>query len=212
MMSAPQFWDKIADKYSKQPVRDMEAYAQTRERPRTDLGPQDRVLELGCGTGTTALKLAGNVGSILATDVSTRMGEIGREKARAEGAENVQFAVADVLENPAGEEQFDVVLAFNLLHLLPNADEAIAHVATLVKPGGVFISKTVTTPGRKMPLFMRLMLLVLPVMQMLGKAPFVKFRSQDDLHKAIERAGFKILETGNYPVAPPNHFVVARRV
>ena len=173
MMSAPQFWDKIADKYSKQPARDMDAYEQTLDRTRTYLGPQDRVLELGCGTGTTALKLAGNVGSILATDVSTRMVEIGREKARAEGAENVQFAVADVLENPAGEEQFDVVLAFNLLHLLPNADEAIAHVATLVKPGGVFISKTVTTPGRKMPRFMRLMLLVLPVMQMLGKAPFV---------------------------------------
>ena len=48
------FWDRLAAGYAKKPVPDEEAYARTLERVRAHLTPNDRVLELGCGTGTSA--------------------------------------------------------------------------------------------------------------------------------------------------------------
>ncbi len=50
------------------------------------------------------------------------------------------------------------------------------------------------------------------MMQMMGKAPFVKFMETAELETAIETAGFEIIETGNYPAAPPCRFVVARKL
>jgi ubiquinone/menaquinone biosynthesis C-methylase UbiE len=49
----------------------------------------------GCGTGTTALKLAPSLGRIMATDISGEMIAIAREKARAEGCGNATFELRD---------------------------------------------------------------------------------------------------------------------
>ena len=59
MQQAETFWDGAAENYAKSPIRDVEAYNYTLERTRTYLSPTDKVLEVGCGTGSTALLLAG---------------------------------------------------------------------------------------------------------------------------------------------------------
>jgi ubiquinone/menaquinone biosynthesis C-methylase UbiE len=48
---------------------------------RKHLSASDNVLEVGCGTGTTALLLAPSVKQITASDISSRTIEIAREKA-----------------------------------------------------------------------------------------------------------------------------------
>ena len=48
-------------------------------------------------------------------------------------------------------------------------------------------------------------------MQVFGKAPYVNFLTIDRLERAIESAGFEILETGDYPAKPPSRLVVARK-
>ena len=48
----------FAPKYAKSPIKDVPAYEYTLGRTRSYLKPTDAVLELGCGTGGTALKLA----------------------------------------------------------------------------------------------------------------------------------------------------------
>ena len=53
-----QFWDRIAPRYAKSPVRDQAAYEHTLDRVAHYLRPEHQVLELGCGTGTTAVHLA----------------------------------------------------------------------------------------------------------------------------------------------------------
>ena len=206
------FWDKIADKYAKKPVRDEDAYEQTLERTLSYLRYSNHMLELGCGTGTTALRLAGGVENITASDVSPNMIRIARNKAESEGVSNVSFICADMFDPSLGDIQYDVVAAFNLLHLLRDPQAAVRHIHGLVKPDGLFISKTPSEPGRGAPLSYRLMRLILPIMQILGRAPFVKFMSQTELTNILENAGFKVIETGNYPVSPPNHFIVARKV
>lgn len=211
MQDALTFWDRIAPKYAKSPVRDPDAYDRTLERVRAYLSPEDRVLELGAGTGTTALKLAPLVQDYLATDLAPAMVGIGEKKADARGVANLRFLAADIHDPALDGQSYHVVAGFNLFHLVEDPDAAFARAAELTKPGGLFISKTVCRPGTGTPWKLRLMLLALPIMQALGKAPYVNFMEIDELEQKVTAAGFKILEVGNYPVEPPNHFIVARK-
>ena len=211
MQDATIFWDRIAPKYAKSPVRDQQAYEATLARTRSYLGTEDSVLELGCGTGSTALTLADAVSSYTATDLSPGMIGIGKRKATAQGVKNLRFVAADVLDPILNGEQYDVVTGFNLFHLLEDPEAAMKRVASLLKPGGLFISKTPCPTDGSTPWKMKLMLLAIPLMQFFGKAPFVNFMSIAELERRITGAGFQIIEVGNYPVSPPNHFVVARK-
>ena len=136
------FWDRVARKYAKHPIKDLAGYERTIARTRELLGKDDSVLEIGCGTGTSALLLAPAVHRILATDVSGEMIAIAREKVAAQAITNVELAVAAATEPPAAGGPFDAVLAFNVLHLVTDCPATLQHVHRLLKPGGLFISKT----------------------------------------------------------------------
>jgi len=142
MQTATQFWDKTADRYAKMPIRDVEAYEYTLERTRSYLAKTDRVLELGCGTGSTALLLAGSVAGITASDISPKMIEIGREKAEKEGVANARFLAAGVFDEAIDDGPYDAVRAFNRIQLIDDTDAAMRRIHALLKPGGTFISKT----------------------------------------------------------------------
>ena len=212
MQDAAKFWDKTAPSYAKSPIRDMDAYTYTLNRTRSYLKSSDRVLELGCGTGSTALLLAENVDHITASDLSEKMIQVGRDKASEQGITNVSFVRSDVLGNAIDDGPYDVVMAFNLIHLLEDPRAAIARVSQLLEPGGLFISKTVCTPGAGLPFRFRLLLTLLPVMQWLGKAPYVNFMDIEELEALIKAHGFEIMEAGNYPAAPPSRYLVAKRL
>jgi len=210
MQTAAEFWDKVAPKYAKSPIADMDAYTYTLERTRSYLSPDDTVLEVGCGTGSTALLLADGVKHITASDVSPNMIAVGSEKAREQGVSNVEFVTADLFDNVLDGGPYDAVLAHNVLHLLEDIPAAVRRIGDLLKPGGLFISKTVCRPGAGSPLKFRLMKVILPLMQMVGKAPYVNFMEIEELEDCIASAGFKILESGNHPL--PSRYIVARKL
>ena len=136
---------------------------------------------------------------------------IAQAQARAQVG-NVRFLQADVFDDALAEAGFDVVMGFNLFHLMDDVPAALTRIHALLAPGGLFISKTPClgepSLGWKFALLMRL----LPLMQWVGKAPFVKVGTIADLDAQITEAGFRIIETGNYPLRPPSHFVVAQRL
>ncbi len=201
--ASARFWDKIATRYAARPVGDEAAYAATLDRVRAHLIPEARVLELGCGTGTTALKLAPHVAEITATDVSPAMIEIARDKGA--GVDNARFEAAPA--RLADTEAYDTILAFNLLHLLDDIDASLRDIHTALRPGGLFISKTPCLGDRKG--FLRP---VLWVMQKIGKAPSpVHFLKSTPLEDRIAGQGFEIIETGDYPKSVPSRFIVANR-
>lgn len=202
------FWDRIADKYAKAPIKDQESYSYTLDRTRSYLHREDRVLELGCGTGSTALELAPLVSEIIATDISGAMLDKGREKSAIQGIENVTFAQADAQHAPNGP--FDVVTAFNLLHLVEDLDGTLKAIYQRTRPGGLFISKTFCVPHG----FSWITLLVntaLPVMQAIGKAPYLGKFKASELDAAIIAAGFELIETGQGPTKDPRRYLVARK-
>ncbi|HDO51288.1 MAG TPA: class I SAM-dependent methyltransferase [Rhizobiales bacterium] len=212
MQNAENFWDKIAAKYAKSPIADMDAYSYTLERTRSYLSPEDSVLEVGCGTGSTALLLAGDVRQITASDLSGNMIEAGSEKARDQGISNVKFVRAELFGSAIDNGPYDAVFALNVLHLLEDTPAAIGRINGLLKPGGTFISKTVCLQGSGAPFKFRIIKMILPLMQLIGKAPYVNFMKITELEEIISSGGFKIIETGNFPASPPSRYIVARKM
>jgi 2-polyprenyl-3-methyl-5-hydroxy-6-metoxy-1,4-benzoquinol methylase len=206
MRDSAEFWDKRADRYSKKPVKDMESYNKTLDCTRKYLSASDYVLEVGCGTGTTALLLAPSVKQITASDISSRMIELAREKAMAQEVGNVRFDRATLFDEDLERGFFDVVMGFNFLHLLEDIHGGVHRVNELLKPGGLFISKTVCLAEQS-----RLWSLLLAVMKPLGLAPHVTCLKVDKLEDIITSTGLEIIETGFYPPSPPSRFIVARK-
>ena len=140
--NAASFWDRVARRYAAMPMRNPDTYEATLERIRAHLKPTDRVLELGCGTGSTALRLAPLVAQYTAVDFSAEMIAIARER-QAEGeVANLDFVVVTVADGSFPDGPFDAILAFNVLHLLPDRDTAFADTFGRLRTGGLFMSKT----------------------------------------------------------------------
>lgn len=209
MRDAAEFWNSVADRYARRAIGNPEAYRFTLERTRAHLGPEDDVLELGCGTGSTALLLAPHVARYTASDLAPRMIEIAREKARAQDAANLEFIATELRDPRLAERPRDAVLALNLLHLVDDLPGALAHIHEMLRPGGLLIAKTVCRPGRDAPILFHLAPAILPLLQWLGKLPRFDLMKVETLERHIARAGFEILEAGNHP--PPSRFIVARR-
>ncbi|WP_339830084.1 class I SAM-dependent methyltransferase [uncultured Parvibaculum sp.] len=186
-----QFWDKAARKYATSPIADIAGFEKTLARTRELLSPCHRVLELGCGTGTAALRLADAVENYLATDISAQMITIANEKLASQGSDalkdglSFRQATADTLTTE--QVKYDAVLGFSYLHLAGDLPRALGNIRQMLLPGGLFISKTPCI-GDMNPLVG----LAIPFMRMIGKAPFsVATFSSVELEKAIREAGFE---------------------
>ncbi|MBK6715847.1 MAG: class I SAM-dependent methyltransferase [Burkholderiales bacterium] len=184
------FWDRIARKYAADPIADLAGYETTLQRVRELLAPQHSVLEVGCGTGSTALRLAACTGRWLATDVSREMIAIAGEKLAAAQLPlpQLHFEVADAEAGVPGGGPYDVLLAFNLLHLVSDLDAALSSLLAAVKPGGLFISKTACLAEMN-PL---IPYLLLPLMRAFGKAPHALIFDAGQLRSAFERHGWLV--------------------
>jgi len=205
----PRFWDRIARKYAADPIADMAGYERTLEHTRRYLKSGNVAFEFGCGTGTTALKLAPSVARLIATDISSEMIAIAREKAAAQGCANVTFEVATPDAARWPDESFDVALGFNILHLIAPLQAALRGVHRLLKPGGVFISKTPCL--KDMNVMIRI---AVPLMQAFGKAPFVAFFTAEELEREITAAGFETVERARHGARGKDvrPFLVARKI
>ena len=206
MDSNAKFWDRIAVRYSQNPIADEAAYQKKLAITREYLTPKSRVLEFGCGTGSTAVLHAPYVKHITAIDFADRMVEICRERAAQAGVDNITFERASIEEFEAPDAEFDVVLGLNILHLVADRDAAIAKVHRMLKPGGVFISSTACLGDS----WMMIVGLVAPLGQLLGKLPLVKSFSEKRLIREFERGGFAVEQRWR-PKKGQTVFIVARK-
>lgn len=195
------FWDRTAEKYAASKIGNPAAYEYTLGRTRSYLRPTDRVLEIACGTGSTAVLLTPDVASYRGTDISPEMIRIARSKLPVAG---LSFDVAGDLPD---QGPFDVILAHSFFHLVPDMERRMARIFDLLTPGGYFISKTATLKGRGLK--WALIGAVIPLAQLLGKAPYLRKFSAAELEQAVRDAGFEIVESGDF--AAPARYIVARK-
>ena len=205
-MDAEKFWDNAAEKYAKSKIGNEEVYQEKLKTTQEYLTQDFAVLEIGCGTGTTAIHHAPHVRSILGTDISMNMIEIARGRAKEAGVENARFEQATVDDIDAEPASFDAVLALNIIHLLDDPAAAIKKVSNLLKPGGIFVSSTVCLGDRIISLWR----IMIPVMRLLGKAPPVKYLKRHELERYLTDAGFKI-EMQRPPAKGEAAFIVAKK-
>jgi len=96
----------------------------------------DNSLDIGCGTGSFARRLAERSQHVLAIDFSPEMIRIARE--RSAKFSNLDFQLADVLNLPFDVESFDCIATIATLHHLPLA-EMLLKLKAALKPGGVLL-------------------------------------------------------------------------
>ncbi|PSJ57187.1 class I SAM-dependent methyltransferase [Kumtagia ephedrae] len=207
--SDTRFWDRTSRKYARGAIADPAGYEHTLDRTRALLGSNDRVLELGCGTGTTALRLAGDVQSYLATDISAGMIAIAEEKCSAAPVPALAFRVAAADELMPEAMQFNAVLGFNYLHLVRDLPGTLRRIHALLAADGLFISKTPCV-GDMNPL---VRLALLPAMRAIGKAPYAGIFRAAELRQFIRAAGFDILAAESHATRGNDNrpYIVARK-
>lgn len=96
------------------------------------------VLEVGCGIGTDTVNFARAGALVTAVDLSERSLEIARQRAEVYGLTNVRFvhANAEQLRDQLGQETFDLVYSFGVIHHTPHPELALRELVALTRPGG----------------------------------------------------------------------------
>lgn len=212
MKKSEEFWDKASKNYDKTEERFEYIHRKSRENTKKHLGANHIVLDYGCGTGTASCEFASKVKEIHAIDISSEMIELGKEKAIAANIKNVHFAKTDIFDEKFEKASFDTILAFNMLHTVPEPHKVVRRIHELLKPDGLFISVTPCLGG-KLSLAVSLQILLVRVLCKLGIIPIpirrLKSAQLDDL---IDKGNFQTIESEEIYRGASSYFMAAKKL
>jgi ubiquinone/menaquinone biosynthesis C-methylase UbiE len=124
--------------------------------PKSQPAANTRLIELGCGPGFYACRLAAKFPqlSVLGVDRSLKQLQWAREKVESLGLNNCTFERVNVLALSTGTEKFDILLASRLLTILPARERAVAEMYRVLRSGGrCFVAEPRYTLWASIPLF-----------------------------------------------------------
>lgn len=119
-----------------------------------EVEPGQHVLDIATGIGEPALSAAscvGPAGRIVATDISTRMLEIARVRARAAGLTNIEFLEADAEHLDFPDSSFDAILCRWGITSLPDYSNLLVKIRRMLTPKGSFAT-SVWDEASRLPL------------------------------------------------------------
>ena len=135
------FWDKTSPLYDLfEKIYNGKVYSGTGAKVAEFIEPTDTVLECACGTGAISIYIAPKCRRLIATDFAAGMLRQAAKKCRR--FENVVFRKADITHLKCKDGRFDKVVAGNVIHLLPNPEQALHELERVVKPRGKIIIPT----------------------------------------------------------------------
>ncbi len=210
--TAKEFWDKASKNYDKTEERFEYIHSKSRENTKKYLKGNNIVLDYGCGTGTTSCEFANQVKEIQAIDISPKMIEIAKKKAIVSKVENVNFLQTDIFDKRYKKESFDTVLAFNMLHTVPNPQNVIQRIYELLKPDGLFI--TVTPCLRdKMSFLVNVQIQLVRILCKIGIIPIpIRRLRSSELDELLANGNFQAIETEEIYKGASSYFVVAKKI
>lgn len=98
-----------------------------------------KVLDVGCGTGASALPAAqvvGKDGFVVGVDLAARLLDRARSKAMAGNLDNVEFRVADMTALNYPDGSFDAVVSVFSIFFVPDMEGLVRELWRMVRPGG----------------------------------------------------------------------------
>lgn len=98
-----------------------------------------RWLEVACGPGIVARRLAPLVGSVRGVDVTAAMIEVARREAAGTGITNATFEVGDATALAFDAASFDGAITRFSLHHIPSPGRVLGELARVVRPGGTIV-------------------------------------------------------------------------
>lgn len=110
---------------------------QTIDRLSLRLG--DRILDVCCGTGASAIPAAvcvGSTGQVLGIDIAESLLELARNKSRQQGVKNIEFRYGDFENLDLPSESFDAVVCVFGIFFVPDMVAAVRELWRMVRPGG----------------------------------------------------------------------------
>ena len=134
------FWSRFAWLYNRVISKDAAAYGQMYALMRPVVHGKT-VLELATGTGLIAKNLVHDAAMIEATDFSP---EMIAEAQKENHYSKLHFSVQDMFHLPYADGSFEVVIASNVLHIIPEPEKAIAEMERVLTTDGVLILPTFT--------------------------------------------------------------------
>jgi 2-polyprenyl-3-methyl-5-hydroxy-6-metoxy-1,4-benzoquinol methylase len=206
MNKSEKFWDKSASKFDQKGKKDEQTYNEIIDRTKKYLKTSDTVLDFGCGTGLVSNEIAGNVKFIQAIDISSKMIEIAKNKADNRKIQNVGYSHSTIFDERYKSGSFDVILAFYILHLLNDNQNAVQRINDLLKPGGLIIS-VIPCIGEK--IFLNVSLSIL---SKIGLVPNIKSFKTRELEDLFSRANFQTIENESLHQDIPQCFIVAKKI
>ncbi len=127
--------------------------AKEAERRLRDLDPQSgqRLLDVGCGNGGAALRLARVFGlDVVGVDVDPA--QIGAATLAAVNTPGAHFVIADATDLPFPNNRFDYVYTNKTTHHVHDWQQAIVEMARVLKPDGHLLFNDFVAPfGRRFP-------------------------------------------------------------
>lgn len=202
---AEKFWDRTASNYDKEEEKDKKTYGQIIERTRNYLKSSDTVLDLGCGTGLVSNEISENVKKIDAIDLSSKMIEIAKTKAKKLKIQNIEYLHSTVFAAKLNLASYDIILCFYILHLLDNQQEIMRKIYGLLKTGGILISVT-PCMGEK-PIQGGLF----SIFSKIRIVPKVSLFKQPDLERLLTAQNFIIIENECLPKTSNQYFIVSKK-
>ena len=167
-----------------------------------EIRPDDRVLEVGCGVGTTAIETARRFGpSVTAVDIDERILDAARRSVSYAGVgDRVEVMRADIQQLPVEDESFDRVIV-EAVTMFVDRERATREVVRVCKRDGRLADPEFV--WRKSPTAEARRIFVGEV------CPGISFESPEDWRSLYEAAGLRDVElvTGPFAMMTPAGFV-----
>ncbi|MDA7716915.1 class I SAM-dependent methyltransferase [bacterium] len=205
MDKSEKFWDKSANGYDKEEMKDKDVRIKILERTKRYLKKKDSVLDYGCATGILANEIADNVEMVYGMDISSKMIQIAQNKASELNIQNVNYSHTTIFDENYKEGTFDVILGVYVLHLLEDMPKVLGRIHKLLKPGGLFISVTPCLGKRTFTG------ISLSLLSKIGLIPSLKTYSVAELEDSITNKKFKIIESQCLQKRGQQYFIVAKK-
>jgi ubiquinone/menaquinone biosynthesis C-methylase UbiE len=106
---------------------------------RIQLQSGEKVLDVCCGSGASAIPAAievGQTGSVLGADLADSLLDLARQKSQQQGLANIEFRCGDFTNLGLPSESFDAIICVFGIFFVPDMEAAVAELWRMLRPGG----------------------------------------------------------------------------